>query len=574
MATTTGDRRLWKGADLWRVLVELAVHSHRRAVAVLVVVALIAFLPGFFQIPPVDRDEARFAQATKQMLESGDYVDIRFQDDARYKGPIGTHWLQAGVIRAASALGLGEATTTIALYRLPSLFAAIGAVLLTYWTALVFVSRRAALVAGLMMATSILLGIAARLATIDAMLLLTCVAAMGALARAYVSEGRTPRHDAMTDWSLPAIFWTALAAGMFLSGPAILMFVGLAVASLAVVDRSLRWFKALRPVPGVIWLAVLVLPWLIAIISRGGGTFIADWVSEELLTKIFSGQDAHGAPPGYYFALFWVTFWPGATLAGLAVPAVWASRQERGARFLLAWLVPSWIVFEFVMTKLPNYVLPLYPAIAILIAGVVDPHVLARQRWLSRGIVWWFAFPVVVGFGGVLLLLLGNHQLGLLAWPFAVGAVILGLYAWQLYGSEGAERSLLRAMGASLLISIAIYSVVLSSLTVAFPSQALARVIRDVDCPNPIAAAVGYHEPSLVFLLGTSTRLVDGGSAADFLKLGGCRFALVDVRHERAFLRRADAIGLRYAQEPRVEGFNISNGRHVSIAVYRSEVLQ
>ena len=69
--------------------------SHRRACGLLVVFSLIAFLPGFFQIPPVDRDEARFAQATKQMLESGQYVDIRFQDEVRYKKPVGIYWLQA-----------------------------------------------------------------------------------------------------------------------------------------------------------------------------------------------------------------------------------------------------------------------------------------------------------------------------------------------------------------------------------------------------------------------------------------------------------------------------------------------
>ena len=65
--------------------------------------ALLAFLPGFFQIPPIDRDEARFAQATKQMLETGDYVDIRFQDEVRYKKPVGIYWLQAGVVESRRA---------------------------------------------------------------------------------------------------------------------------------------------------------------------------------------------------------------------------------------------------------------------------------------------------------------------------------------------------------------------------------------------------------------------------------------------------------------------------------------
>src|SRR5579884_4029078 len=145
--------------------------AHARAAALLVAFALVAFLPGFFQIPPIDRDEARFAQATKQMLESGQYVDIRFQDEVRYKKPVGIYWLQAGAVKAVQALGVASARTTIWLYRLPSLLGAIGAVLLTYWTALAFVTRRSSLLAAGMMAASIIVGVEARFATTDAMLL-------------------------------------------------------------------------------------------------------------------------------------------------------------------------------------------------------------------------------------------------------------------------------------------------------------------------------------------------------------------------------------------------------------------
>ena len=311
------------------------------------------------------------------MLETGEYVDIRFQDEVRYKKPVGIYWLQVAVVKTAEALGVPNARQKIWLYRIPSLIGAVGAVLLTYWTALAFVSRRAALLAGLMMATSILLGVEARLAKTDAMLLMTAVATMGAMARIYLGERRPA--PGLAGWALPAIFWTALAAGILLKGPLIVLFVGLAAAALALVDRSMRWLGALRPIPGLIWLCVLVLPWFLAIVSRSGSSFFAESVGQDLFSKVVSAQEAHGAPPGYYFALFWVTFWPGATLAAMAAPSIWAARREKGAKFLLCWIVPAWIVLELVITKLPHYVLPLYPAIAILMAGVVDSQVLARQ---------------------------------------------------------------------------------------------------------------------------------------------------------------------------------------------------
>src|SRR5215813_11020036 len=179
--TLIAQPKAWKGFKNWKIaaLMGFAAASHLRAVAVLAVISLAVFLPGFFQIPPIDRDEPRFAQATRQMIESGDLVDIRFQDEVRYKKPVGIYWLQAAAVKAGTAVGIPDAHTTIWLYRLPSLFGAIGAVLLTYWAALVFVSRRFAFLAGLMMASSILLGVEARLAKTDAMLALTCVAAMG-----------------------------------------------------------------------------------------------------------------------------------------------------------------------------------------------------------------------------------------------------------------------------------------------------------------------------------------------------------------------------------------------------------
>ena len=123
---------------------------------------------------------------------------------------------------------------------------------------------------------------------------------------------------------------------------------------------------------GLAWLIVLVLPWFVAIVAKSGDSFFVQAIGQDMLAKVASGQEAHGAPPGFYLALFLVTFWPGSVLAALAAPMVWKARREPGAQFLLAWLIPSWLVFEAVMTKLPHYVLPLYPAIAILIAGILE----------------------------------------------------------------------------------------------------------------------------------------------------------------------------------------------------------
>jgi 4-amino-4-deoxy-L-arabinose transferase-like glycosyltransferase len=572
ITTNKAGPSLGSGRGLATAL-DYAVVSHRRAAVLLLLFSLVAFLPGFFQIPPVDRDEARFAQATKQMLETGEYIDIRFQNEVRYKKPVGIYWLQAAAVKAGEALGVSRPRTTIWLYRLPSLFGAIGAVLLTYWAALAFVSRRGALIAALMMASSVLLGVEARLAKTDAMLLLTSVAAMGAMARIYLACRRTP--ETPVGWTQPAILWTAMAAGTLLKGPLVLMFVVLAAIVLSIADRSARWIWSLRPVAGFAWMILLVLPWFLAIVAKSGSDFFVQAVGHDMLGKVTSGQEAHGAPPGFYFVLFWVTFWPGSVLAGLAALAIWRSRREPGAQFLLAWLVPSWLVFEAVMTKLPHYVLPLYPAVAILITGILNSGNLSKSRWLVRGTIGWFLFPVAIAIAVLIAFIMFGGDLGLIAWPFSTAAVIFGLFAWWLYDVDGPERALLRGMIASVLVAVTVYAVTLRLLPSLFPSAMIAENIGMTECrPPQVASTFSYQEPSLVFLMGTDTRFTDGPGAADFLRGGPCRFAVVDSRSERAFAQRAESIGLRYSLSQRFEAYNISIGKPASLTVFRSQVDQ
>jgi hypothetical protein len=392
---------------------------------------------------------------------------------------------------------------------------------------------------------------------------------MGALARIYLARRRHP--DEPIGWKLPAILWTAAAAGVLLKGPLVLMFILLTTVTLSVADRSWRWMRALRPGLGILWMLLLVLPWFVAIIAKSGDSFFVQALGHDMLGKITSAQEAHGAPPGTYFLLFFLTFWPASLLAAPAAPAVWRSRGEPGARFLLAWLVPSWIVFELAMTKLPHYVMPLYPAIAILIAGVIEGRALATYRWMVRGAIWWFVLPAAISIAVVVGFVMLDRSLGLIAWPFAGIALILSLFAWWLYEVDGAERSLLRALMSWVFVATTVFAVTFPSIPALFPSEMIAREVNVSGCPDPhVASTYSYQEPSLVFLEGTNTRFTDGVGAAEFLRGGTCHFALVDPRSERSFVQRANALGVRYALVQRIDGYNISIGKPVNLAIFRS----
>jgi hypothetical protein len=161
--------------------------------------------------------------------------------------------------------------------------------------------------------------------------------------------------------------------------------------------------------------------------------------------------------------------------------------------------------------------------------------------------MWWFLIPVLAGMAGLAALLFIGHQFGFFVWPAIGASLVLGLVAWQLYEADGAVVSVLRAVG-----------------------LILASIIRETGCREPIIASAGYDEPSLVFLVGTSTRLTDGAGAAEFLRGGECRFGFIEARQERSFAQHAEANGLRYSLVTRIEGFNLGSPRPLAIAVYRS----
>lgn len=544
-----------------------AAASHTRACLVLIVVALLAFLPGFFSLSPIDRDEARFAQATKQMLESGNYVDIRFHVQARHKKPVGIHWLQAASVKLGEVVVGPSAQGSIAFYRLPSLIAAIGAVLLTYWTALVFVSRRGALLAGLMMASCVLLGVEARLAKTDAVLLFTIVASFGALARAYLR----PPGARMGDFGLAAIFWTAMAAGILVKGPMAPLFVGLAVVALAITERSGRFLKPLKPLWGLLWCLLLVLPWFVAIYIVTDGAFYQHAVGVDMLGKVTEGQEGHWGPPGTYLLAVWGTFWPSVVLAAMAAPFAWRMWRAPRVRFLLAWVVPAWIAFEVAATKLPHYVLPLYPGLAILAALAMEKDGLAKAGSRLAGLVW--LWPIMAG---ALAVVLGGAYVwlgsgfGVLAWPLLLIAVVLAVVAARSFPRVGPEGAFLTAGCAALVLYFAVYQVLLPQMRAVWISERLAAIAAESGCPAGKIASIPYQEPSLVFLVGTDIRYTSAAASADLLKQGGCALAFIGQRFEKPFQKRAEELDLKYRAIGKVEGFTYNGGRPISITVYRS----
>ena len=329
--------------------------SRLKSFIALMLFALVCFLPGFNSIPPVDRDEARFAQATKQMMETGDFIDIRFQEGTRYKKPVGIYWLQA---LSAEATGMG-AKAPIWAYRIPSLAGALLAVGFTFLLGMKMSSVRVGFLAGMGMAAAILLGVEARLAKTDAMLLATIMAVQWLLWELYENREGLTRSKAV-------LFWGALGLGVLIKGPIILLVAGFTIILLAIIERSIEWLEGTQWKIGIPLFLVITLPWLIAIGFHTDWGFYVDAVGKDMLGKVATAKESHGAPPGTYVAATIGTFWPVSVFLILSIGWIWTESKQRSVIFSLAWIIPIWIMFEFVPTKLPHYILPLLPALAIL----------------------------------------------------------------------------------------------------------------------------------------------------------------------------------------------------------------
>jgi len=533
----------------------------------LLLVSLVLFVPGQWTVPPLDRDEPRFTQATKQMLETGNYVDIRFQDQARHKKPVGIYWLQAA---AVSASGLGV-KAPLWVYRLPSAIGATLCVLLTFWVARAFMGPAGALVAGLFMAMAIILGVEARLAKTDAVLFATILLAQGALARIWLKDTAGPR------WGLGFVFWTALAAGVLVKGPVAPMVVGLTVIGLMALKRQVAWFKGAVPLFGGLWFILLVSPWFVAIWMATDGAFFQEAIGKDLLGKVGEGQEGHGAPPLTHLVTMFGVFWPLPGFVLLSLATIWRERASRLVVFCVAWFVPSWIVFELVATKLPHYTMPLLPALVLPVAAaLMDPQRLPAGRALRWAGAILLALPAV---GIAIGAFAGPAVLG--DWPSPPGAVIcvfgavLAVMAARWLVADVPMKALPPALGAAICIAIGVWGFVGPALTAIWVSPRLVQAIADVPGCRPAQVVTsGFNEPSFIFLQGTGTRPVSAEEAADFLAGKdespgpGCRIALVESRQKDAFLTASAAYGVVPQSVGRVDGLNINGGKRLDIGLY------
>lgn len=534
-----------------------------RGPALAAFIAFLAGLPGLVAMPPLDRDEARFAQATAQMLESDDYVVIRFQDAPRFKKPVGIHWLQAASVSLVSS----PEARQIWAYRLPSLLGAMLAAAACAWGAAGFFDRRTALLAGALLGGCLLVSTEAFIAKTDSALVGTTTLALAALGRLYAAQRGGEPAGRRAVW----VFWTALAASALIKGPIGPMVAAFAMITLAIWDRRTGWLAGLKWWWGLIIVLAVVGPWAGAVTVATDGGFWSEAVGSDLAPKLAGGQETHGAPPGYHLLLTPLLAFPMTLLLPAAAVAAWRHRAEPGVRFALAWLVPAWIVFEALPTKLPHYLMPAYGGLAWLAARALAEPIGAVARWLGAGLLAVMGL-VLAGAVFYLLSLYGDPSdawAATLAGGLFAAAALVGAY---LMVRQAQQAAVLGALALAILAHGVLAAAFAPRLDPLWLSARLERALeqtrllpRQGVAEAPVAVA-GFAEPSLVFALGTATELHGPAEAAQAIVEG--RPAIVEQREEAPFREALDARAGTAVLVATVGGINYSKGDPMTLRVY------
>jgi len=539
-------------------------------------IAMAVTLPGLNALPVLDRDEARFAQATAQMIETGDYVTIRFQDTERNKKPVGIHWLQAAAVQAFSHGNSRE----IWAYRLPSMLGVWLAMVGTALMGTTLFDRGTGFVAALLLGAAPVAMGEATIAKTDAMLLGLITLSQYALIK-LVMPAKNGASDAITPWPAALVFWGALAGAILVKGPIAPMILGLTVLALFLANRTgagMARFdlsaRRLKPLAGLAIVGLVVLPWFLAVQEATDGRFVRDALGGDFAAKIARGRESHGAPPGTHLVLTPLLFFPAALFLPLMLTHSWENRRSPSVLFLMAAIIPAWIVFELTVTKLPHYTLPLYPAVGLLTAAaLLAPYTpVSGWRTLPGPLL---ALGLAAGLGAALFVIAslarerGPQHVDGLAAGFTLGMTAVAV---RLFARDARLAAALCMAVASFSVSAYLLQWFLPSLDRLTVSPRLTAALSGKTGPEGTGPAIllGYHEPSIVFLLGTDTVLATNtGQAFDRFAADPDASLVVGADHLDEIGNLAAGRNMRLEIGPVVQGLNYSKGDPVALTILR-----
>jgi 4-amino-4-deoxy-L-arabinose transferase-like glycosyltransferase len=525
---------------------------------------------GLDNLPPIDRDEPRFMQATKQMLETDNYTDIYFQEEPRYKKPIGIYWLQAISVKLFSPDTLNAAIA----YRIPSLLGGLIAIIAGYALTRRLFRKDAAIIAAILMPLPLLLTYESHIAKTDAVLLATITICFYVLAKCWYAFEYDKKN--MIKLHHIALFWGALAIGTLVKGIN-LAIIFVAIISLSIVAKNIKWFLQLKPLLGIPFFLIIAAPWFWLISQKAGNEFVMQSVQNDFWNKIISVQESHGGFPGYYILTHFITFFPLSLLTPFVVVWSWKNKQDWAVKFCLASIIPTWIIMEFIPTKLPHYILPFFPLMVALCAKYLSEfnHKQFEIKKLTF-LLTTLPFSLVTAslIAAIFILSLHYNLDGLSFWVL-ITIPLVAIYCLLIFAlkKQLPYATTILMLSFSILFYPVVYAHILPNANYFNISGRLLEVKNNLKCNN--ISITGFDEPSAIFLLGTNTKLLPVNQAAElFFHNNECQITIIEQKYLKQFEQSyQDIVNMSHSQKVLylhkiILGQNLGNGKKVQLYVY------
>lgn len=519
-----------------------------RGYVLIALIALASSLMGATRVQVMDDDEAQFALATREFVEHR--VEPRTD--------IAAHRVQAAFVSALRPIA--HRSTAIWPYRLPSALGIAIAALATLWAGAALVGPRSAFFGAVLFSSGMLVGFEGMLATGDAMALGVITLAFAALA--HLRTQANTRRDAF-------VFWLALACALAISGPGAVIIIGLALLALAAWERRVIWLAPVLWWPALAFGALMIL-------------LLELWVAPHAFIGApgFAETD-HNDLRGFYLFLLPFLIFPATyalpAAARLAWEATRAKRDEASTaplRFLVAWALPTTLIFEFAPAKFAHDALPAYPAIALLCGAGLTA--MRGRQWRSvhpaGAVLFAVTGAVIIAFTAMSATFMpgdfdADLRRAVSAGLIAAGIVAAAITALIMLRRPAARAAILAAC--ALMLSFSLRERLLpeaGALNVS--SEAIAVLTRARLLPNERRPlwVVGYNEPSLTFLLRNNVHFVSAAEASEQAREGDGLIVEGRVLQEaKADLGSRD-LAFTPSEEP-VRGLALGRGDRVALFV-------
>ncbi len=455
-------------------------------------------------------DEGRYAEIAREMAQTGDWITPRLNGIKYFEKPPLQYWMTAAAYKA-----FGEHEWTARLWAALTGFS--GVLLVGFAGARLF-SRRAGFYAATVLASSVLYALIGHINTLD--MGVTFCLTLGLLAFLLAQRGDARTRETRL-WMLLA--WTAMGFGFLSKGLIGLALPVAAMFAYAMVHRDISFLKRLEPVAGIAIMLAITLPWIITV-SIANPEFAHFFFIHEHFQRFLTQVHHRTAPWWYFIPILIAGMLPWTVMLGPALNAAWkgdpVARPFKPRRFLLLYTAVIFTFFSVSQSKLPSYILPIFPALALVLG-----EWLARVRGRTLA---WLILPVAV------LALAGSIASPLVAdYPSEkVPAALYALFSkWILAGAltllatscvaiffawrERIEAALV-ALGTGGLLLVQIIMTGHETLSPSYSTAHLVGTISPLlDADTPFYS-VRTYEHTLPFYIKRTVTLVEYGDEMEF----------------------------------------------------------